>query len=48
MVALAEKEDWQYTSIDDVIEILSRKDKSKRPPAFTWDRLPQCASGDFI
>lgn len=39
MVALAEKEDWQYTSIDDVIEILSRKDKSKRPPAFTWGQV---------
>lgn len=39
MCALAEKEIEKYTSIDDVIKILSRQDKSKRPPSFTWGQV---------
>lgn len=39
MISLAEKEDQQYTSLDDILKILRRKDKSKRPPAFTWGQV---------
>lgn len=39
MCALAETEIQQYTSIDDVIKILSRHDRTKRPPAFTWEQV---------
>lgn len=39
MIASVERENWQYTSIEDVIEILNRKDKSKRPPVFTWGKV---------
>ncbi|NMA95151.1 MAG: AAA family ATPase [Clostridiales bacterium] len=38
MCAVA-KDKIQYRSLEDVVEILSRQDRQKRPKAFTWERV---------